>query len=138
MFTGMSAHTIDSKGRIVLPARFRQELGETFFVAKGFFDCIQVLSIEEFEKLRASIKALPAKQALALQYSIIATAMEVTPNAQGRVPLSQSLREIAGLTKDAMVLGMDNRIEIWDKEKFDQMQKKNKGAEVDALEALML
>lgn len=138
MFTGVSTHSIDSKGRIVLPARFRQELGETFFIAKGFFDCIQVLSCQEFEKLRTNIKALPAQQALALQYAIIATAMEVTPNAQGRVPIPQTLREIAGLSKDAIVVGMDNRIEIWDKERFDQMQENNRETAMAALEMLSL
>lgn len=138
MFTGVSTHSIDSKGRIVLPARFRQELGETFFIAKGFFDCVQVLSREEFEKLRTNIKALPAQQALALQYAIIATAMEVTPNAQGRVPVPQSLRDIAGLSKDAIVVGMDNRVEIWDKDRFDKMQENNRETAMAALEMLSL
>jgi MraZ protein len=138
MFTGVSAHSIDSKGRIVLPARFRQELGETFFIAKGFFDCIQVLSCEEFEKLRANIKALPAQQALALQYAIIATAMEVTPNAQGRISLTQNLRDIAGLSKEAIVVGMDTRIEIWDKDRFDKMQENNRESAMAALSALSL
>ncbi len=138
MFTGVSTHSIDSKGRIVLPARFRQELGEPFFIAKGFFDCVQVLSREEFEKLRTNIKALPAQQALALQYAIIATAMEVTPNAQGRVPVPQSLRDIAGLSKDAIVVGMDNRVEIWDKDRFDKMQENNGETAMAALEMLSL
>ncbi len=138
MFTGISTHSIDSKGRIVLPSRFRQELGKTFFIAKGFFDCVQVLSHEEFEKLRTNIKALPAQQALALQYAIIATAIEVTPNTQGRVPVPQSLREIAGLSKDAIVVGMDNRVEIWDKDRFDKMQENNRETAMAALEMLSL
>lgn len=138
MFTGTSTHSIDTKGRIVLPARFRQELGESFFVTKGFFDCVQVLSVEEFEKLRNNIKALPAKQALALQYAIISTALEVTPNSQGRVPIPQNLREIASLTKDAVVVGMDNRIEIWDKDKFDMLQQSNQETVEAALTLLSL
>lgn len=138
MFSGTSVHTIDAKGRIVLPARFRQELGESFYVAKGFFDCIQVLSCEEFEKLRANIKSLPAQQALALQYAIIATAVEVTPNSQGRVPLAQNLRDSASLSKEAVVVGMDNRLEIWDKDKFDEFMKANQPAVVQALEMLSL
>lgn len=138
MFTGTSTHSIDTKGRIVLPARFRQELGESFFVTKGFFECVQVLSVEEFEKLRNNIKALPAKQALALQYAIISTALEVTPNSQGRVPIPQNLREIASLTKDAVVVGMDNRIEIWDKDKFDMLQQSNQETVEAALTLLSL
>ena len=138
MFSGTSTHSIDSKGRIVLPARDREELGESFYVAKGFFDCVQVLSLEEFENLRNNIKSLPAQSALALQYAIISTAVEVTPNSQGRVPIPQNLREMAQLSKDAVVVGMDKRIEIWDKDKFDEFMKANQPAVISALEMLSL
>lgn len=138
MFSGTSTHSIDSKGRIVLPARYREELGESFYVAKGFFDCVQVLSLEEFENLRNNIKSLPAQSALALQYAIISTAVEVTPNSQGRVPIPQNLREMAQLSKDAVVVGMDKRIEIWDKDKFDEFMKANQPAVISALEMLSL
>ena len=138
MFTGTSTHTIDAKGRIVLPARFREELGETFVVAKGFFDCIQVLSLEEFARLRENIKKLPAQSALALQYAIIATAVEVTPNSQGRVPLPQDLRNAVSLTKEAVVVGMDNRLEVWDKEKFDMFLAQNQPTVQEALSLLNL
>lgn len=138
MFTGTSTHNIDVKGRIVLPSRFREELGESFIVAKGFFDCIQVLSLEEFEKLRENIKKLPAQSALALQYAIIATAVEVTPNSQGRVPLPQDLRNAVSLSKEAVVVGMDNRLEIWDKEKFDAFLAQNQPTVQEALSLLNL
>ena len=138
MFSGTSTHSIDSKGRIVLPARFREELGESFIIAKGFFDCVQVLSLAEFENLRKNIKVLPAQAALALQYAIIATAVEVSPNSQGRVPVPQNLRDVAGLSKDAVVVGMDNRVEIWDKDKFEQMLKDNQPTVMSALEMLSL
>ena len=138
MFTGTSTHNIDAKGRIVLPSRFREELGETFIVAKGFFDCVQVLSLEEFEKLRENIKKLPAQSALALQYAIIATAVEVTPNSQGRVPLPQDLRNAVSLSKEAVVVGMDNRLEIWDKEKFDAFLAQNQPTVQEALSLLNL
>lgn len=138
MFTGTSTHNIDAKGRIVLPSRFREELGETFIVAKGFFDCIQVLSLEEFAKLRENIKKLPAQSALALQYAIIATAVEVTPNSQGRVPLPQDLRNAVSLSKEAVVVGMDNRLEVWDKEKFDAFLAQNQPTVQEALSLLNL
>ncbi len=138
MFSGTSDHSIDSKGRIVLPSRFREQLGETFIIAKGFKDCAQVLSLEEFDKLRENIKALPAKAALALQYSIISTAVEVSPNSQGRIPIPQKLRQIASLEKEAVVVGMDNRIEIWDKTKFEEMLTANEEVAQAALEMLSL
>ncbi len=138
LFTGTSSHTIDAKGRIVLPARFRAQLGETFYVTKGFYDCVQVLSAEEFEKLRENIKALPAQLALALQYAVISTAVEVSPNSQGRIPIPQTLREEAGLDKNVSVVGMDNRLEIWDEDKLAQFKLKNKPNLTEALNLLKM
>ncbi len=121
MFLGTTTHSIDSKGRIVLPSRFREELGESFYISRGFFDCVQVISIPEFEGLRKKIKQMNASDAFKLQYRIIATAVEVSPNSQGRISIPANLRKAAGLEKTATVVGMDNRIEIWDEEKFNEM-----------------
>ena len=121
MFSGMSNHSIDSKGRIVLPAKFREELGEAFYLARGFGNnCVQAMSSEQFDKISAKIMTLPADKAMALQYVFTATAVEVSPNAQGRVIIPQTLREFAGLESDALVIGMNNRIEIWSKSRFDE------------------
>ena len=69
MFSGMSNHSIDAKGRIVLPAKFREELGESFYLARGFGnECVQVLSKEQFNAISEKIQALPANKAMALQY----------------------------------------------------------------------
>lgn len=139
MFSGMTFNSIDAKGRIILPTKFREQLGESFFVTKGFTDCVQILSTEQFEHLRQQIKELPANKALALQYIMIAPAVEVTPNAQGRIPLPQSLRDDAGLEKEAVVIGMDTRIEVWDKSKYDQfIEKQKQEVLADALELLKL
>ena len=136
MFSGTTFQSIDAKGRIVLPARFREQLGETFMISKGFSSCVQVLSLEEFENLRESINSLPAKNATALRYHVIATAVEVSPNAQGRISIPQSLREIASLDKEAAVVGMDNRVEIWNKDKFDVMMNESAEALDEALTML--
>ncbi|MBQ1437650.1 MAG: division/cell wall cluster transcriptional repressor MraZ [Ruminococcus sp.] len=121
MFSGMSNHSIDSKGRIVLPAKFREELGESFYIARGFGNCcVQAMSSAQFESISAKIMSLPADKAMALQYIFTATAVEVSPNAQGRVMIPQALREFAGLENDALVIGMNNRIEIWSKSRFDE------------------
>ena len=138
MFSGTSFNSIDSKGRIVLPLKFREELGEVFYITKGFADCLQVLSIQQFEHLREQIRQLPANKALSLQYVIISPATEVSPNAQGRISIPQTLREWAGLDKDAVVVGMDTRVEIWDKAKFDAFMEIQQANISDALEILML
>jgi len=139
MFSGTSNQTIDSKGRIILPAKFREELGETVYVTSGFENCVQILSSEQFDRLREQIRQLPADKALSLQYILISPATEVTLSSQGRVMIAQKLREDAGLTKDIVVVGMDTRIEIWDKDTFEAFIEKQKQESVkEALELLRL
>ena len=139
MFSGMSNHSIDAKGRIVLPAKFREELGESFYLARGFGNrCVQVLSKEQFDAISAKIMALPADKAMALQYVFTATAVEVVPNAQGRVIIPQTLREFASLEGDALVIGMNTRLEIWSKEQFDSFMTSQNDVIGEALSLLTL
>ena len=139
MFLGTSDHSLDAKGRVILPSKFREELGESFYITKGFEKCVQVLSVDEFDRLRAQIRALPADKALSLQYLLISPAVLVSPNSQGRVMISQKLREDAGLSGEVTVVGMDSRIEIWDKETFTAFMEQQKQASVkEALELLRL
>ena len=137
MFSGMSNHSIDSKGRIVLPAKFREELGETFYLARGFGNCcIQAMSTEQFNTICSRIMELPADKAMALQYTFSATAVEVTPNSQGRVIIPQNLREFAGIEGDALVIGMNTRIEIWSQPKFDEYMASQQNTIAEALSML--
>lgn len=139
MFLGTSDHSLDSKGRVILPSKFREELGESYYITKGFEKCVQVMSVDEFDRLRAQIRALPADKALSLQYLLISPAVLVSPNSQGRVVISQKLREDAGLSGEVTVVGMDSRIEIWDKETFTAFMEQQKQASVkEALELLRL
>lgn len=139
MFLGTSDHSLDAKGRVILPSKFREELGESFYITKGFERCVQVMSVDEFDRLRAQIRALPADKALALQYLLISPATQVSPNSQGRVSISQKLREDAGLSGEVTVVGMDSRIEIWDKATFAAFMEQQKQASVkEALELLRL
>ena len=139
MFSGMSNHSIDAKGRIVLPAKFREELGESFYLARGFGnECVQVLSKEQFNAISEKIQALPANKAMALQYVFTASAVEVTPNAQGRVIIPQTLRDFAGLEGEALVIGMNTRLEIWSKKKFDSFMASQNDVISEALTLLTL
>ena len=139
MFSGTSNQTIDAKGRIILPSKFREELGDTVYVTSGFENCVQILSAEQFDRLREQIRALPADKALSLQYILISPATEVSVSSQGRVMISQKLREDAKLSKDIVVVGMDTRVEIWDKDTFDKFIEKQKQESVkEALELLRL
>ncbi len=137
MFSGMSNHSIDAKGRVVLPAKFRDELGDAFYVAQGFgTPCIQVMSKEVFEHFCSQIMQLPANKAMILQYTFTATAVEVSLNSQGRVQLPQTLRENAKLDSDALVIGLNNRIEIWSKSVFEDYVNSQKDQLADAVGSL--
>lgn len=139
MFSGMSNHAVDTKGRIVLPAKFREELGDSFYIARGFGNtCIQAMSAEEFDRLSAKIMELPADKAMALQYAFTATAVEVSPNASGRVMLPQALREFAKIDGSALVIGMNNRIEIWCPQCFDAFISAQQDTIAEALTLLRL
>lgn len=139
MFLGTSDHSLDAKGRVILPTKFREELGDSFYLTMGFEKCVQVLSVGEFDRLREQIRLLPADKALSLQYLLISPAVSVSPNSQGRVSIPQKLREDAGLSDEVTVVGMDNRIEIWDKAAFGAFMERQKQASVkEALELLRL
>ena len=139
MFSGMSNHSVDAKGRIVLPAKFREELGDSFYIARGFGNaCIQAMSREQFDAVSAKIMALPADKAMALQYTFTATAVEVSPNASGRVMIPQTLRDFAGIEGDALVIGMTTRIEIWNGERFNAYLESKKDVISEALGMLRL
>lgn len=139
MFSGTTNQTIDAKGRVILPAKFREELSDTVYITSGFEKCVQILSQEQFDRLREQIRQLPADKALSLQYILISPATEVTVSSQGRVMIAQKLREDANLTKDIVVVGMDTRIEVWDKDTFEAFINRQKQESVkEALELLRL
>lgn len=139
MFSGTTNQTIDPKGRFILPSKFREELSSTVYVTSGFENCVQILSPEQFDRLREQIRQLPADKALSLQYILISPATEVSVSAQGRVMIPQKLREDASLTKDIVVVGMDTRIEVWNKENFEAFIERQKKESVkEALELLRL
>ncbi|MCI6652473.1 MAG: division/cell wall cluster transcriptional repressor MraZ [Ruminococcus sp.] len=134
----MSVHSVDAKGRIVLPQRFREALGEEFYVTNGFSSNIQIMSVEEFNRLKDQIRELPAKSALALQYVLLSAATLVSPNSQGRIQLPQKLREDSAIEGEAVVVGMDTRIEVWNKERFDRFIDDKKKDLDDALSLLRI
>ena len=139
MFLGTTDVSLDAKGRVILPTKYREELGENFYITAGFQKCAQVMSVSEFDRFREQIRQLPADKTMALQYLMIAPAVLVSPNSQGRVVIPQRIREDMGLVGELTVVGMDTRIEIWDKQAFDRFMEQQKQASVkEALELLRL
>jgi len=115
--TGEFQHTIDAKGRLFVPAKFREELGERFVVTKGLDNCLFVYPKENWDVLEEKIRALPLSKAN-LQRFFLSSAVECELDAQGRVLLPQSLREHACLLREATVIGVSSRAEIWDTQRW--------------------
>ena len=122
MFMGEYSHTIDTKGRLIIPSKFREELGETFVVTKGLDGCLFVFSDEEWKAFEIKLKSLPLTNKNASQFArfFVAGATPCELDKQGRILLPATLREFAGLEKDVVLTGMLNRIEIWSKEKWNE------------------
>ena len=122
MFMGEYSHTIDTKGRLIIPSRFREELGETFVVTKGLDGCLFVFSDDEWKAFEIKLKSLPLTNKNARQFArfFVAGATPCELDKQGRILLPATLREFAGLEKDVVLTGMLNRIEIWSKEKWNE------------------
>ena len=112
--TGTYEHTIDAKGRINFPAKFREDLGERFCVCKGLDGCLFLLSPEQWQGLVKKISAIPLAKGRSVQRYFFAGAAEVEPDKQGRVLIPANLREHAKLDKDVTLVGMGSRAEVWD------------------------
>ncbi len=121
MFIGEYNHTIDAKGRLIVPAKYRDNLGEHFYVMKGYDDCLFVYGEEDFKALGDQIRALPLsnKASRAISRFFLGSAQESEFDKQGRILIAAPLREHAGLEKDVVLVGVGNHIEIWSKERYD-------------------
>ena len=123
MLIGEYNHNIDSKGRLILPSKFRSELGDRFIVTKGFDGCLYGYSVEEWKAIEEKIKTLPlvtGKDARNFTRFFFSSAIECEIDSQGRILISQNLREFATLQKEVVIIGVSSRIEIWSKEKWEE------------------
>ena len=124
MFYGQAKHSIDAKGRVILPSKYREDLGESFFVLRGFEKCLFVYTKEDYRELEAKIKALPiSNDGGRIQRYIFNYTELVTTDKQGRFVIPPGLREFAGLNKDIIIAGASSRIEIWDVEEYEKYEK---------------
>lgn len=121
MFMGEYSHTIDTKGRMSVPARFREELGESFVVTKGLDGCLFVYDMDEWKVFEEKLKSLPMTHKDTRKFTrfFLAGATLAEVDKQGRILLPAVLREFATITKDVVLLGVGNRIEIWSKEAWE-------------------
>lgn len=122
MFRGEYQHAIDEKGRLIIPSRFREELGDRFIATKGLDNCIWVFPFAEWESMEAKLLTLqitrPDARAFVRFFSSGAT--ECTFDKQGRILIPASLREYAGLEREVVVIGVITRAEIWSKSRWEE------------------
>ncbi|MDI9508346.1 MAG: division/cell wall cluster transcriptional repressor MraZ [Clostridiales bacterium] len=131
MFMGEYNHTIDTKGRLIIPSKFREDLGEEFVITQGLDGCLFAYPNSEWQTFIEKLKTLPGtKEARQLQRYFMAGAAECQVDKQGRILIPIRLRESANLEKDIVFVGVLNKIEIWDKERWD---KNNEYDDVDAI-----
>ena len=120
MLTGSFQHNIDAKGRMIMPLKFRESLGERFFATKGLDGCIFVFSEEEWSKLDENLMNQPLSKGRDIQRFFYGGLTECEVDKQGRVLIPKHLREFAKLEKDVMVIGLQKRAEIWSLEKWNE------------------
>lgn len=117
---GEYQHNIDQKGRVIVPVKFRENLGTCFYVTKGLDGCLFVLSSAEWTRLQEKVSSLPVSKARGLQRYFFSGAAEVEPDRQGRILIPQGLRDHAGLEKDITFIGASSRAEIWDTRRWNE------------------
>lgn len=126
MFYGEYVHSIDRKGRLILPAKFREAAKahfiEKFFVTRGLDNCLFMFSEEEWRTQETKFKAIPftKQQARTFNRLYFSGAVEVIFDSQGRILLPQYLKEFALIRREVVIVGVSNRIEIWAKDKWEE------------------
>ena len=129
MLKGEYSHNIDAKGRLIIPAKFRDELGENFVITKGMENCLYVYPEDEWTAFEKKLSELPTttdKNARAFAHFFQGSAVDGDLDKQGRTLISSALRKYAMLDKEVVFVGMGKRAEIWDKARWDE-----KNAEVE-------
>lgn len=126
MFLGEFQHSIDEKGRVIIPARLREGLGPRFIVTRGLDRCLFAYPVAEWNNLDSKLNSLPLTQSEARSFTrtIYSGAAECDFDRQGRVVIPPNLREHAGLEKDVTILGVSNRVEIWDTTRWREYSSK--------------
>jgi len=116
VFLGTHSPRLDDKGRLFLPAKFRDELAEGVVITKGQERCLYVWPMAEFRRVTEAMSQAPVTQKTVRDYSRVffASASDEVPDKQGRITIPPALREYAGLTRDCVVIGANTRVEVWD------------------------
>lgn len=124
MFMGEFSHSVDAKGRVIIPSKLREQLGDTFVVTKGFDNCLSIYDLENWQSLQLKLSSMPmiSADARTLRRMIVGSATEAQTDKQGRILIPAPLRAYARIDKEAVVIGNIDHVEIWSKEVWDDAQ----------------
>ena len=138
MFLGTHTPRLDDKGRLALPAKFRNELEGGLVITKGQERCLFVFPMAEFSRITELLRSAPVTQRSVRDYSRVffASASHEVPDGQGRITVPSQLREYAGLSKDCVVIGANSRVEVWDAEAWQTYLSGTEQAFAEAEEVL--
>ena len=143
MYYGEYFHSIDRKGRLILPSKFREtsktNFVERFFVTRGLDTCLFMFAEEEWRQQENKFKSIPftKQEARTFNRLYFSGAVEVVPDKQGRILIPQYLKDFAGIKKDVTVVGVSNRVEIWSREKWQEFYGNSKQSFEAIAEKLM-
>lgn len=143
MFYGEFEHSIDRKGRLILPAKFREvaknQFVEKFFITRGLDKCLFMFAEEEWRSQENKFKTMSftKQQSRTFNRLLFSGAVEICADKQGRVLLPQYLKDFAGIKKDVMVVGVSNRIEIWSKDTWADFYANSRSSFEEIAEKLM-
>lgn len=134
MLIGEFEHSLDLKGRVAIPTKFRENLGSSFFVTKGLDGCLFVLPTKEWQLLEEKVCGMPISKARTLQRFFFSGAAMVETDKQGRILVPGNLRNYANLSKNVTFVGVSSRVEMWNSDDWKKFS--NSLSEEDALEAM--
>jgi len=139
MFLGTHTPRLDDKGRLILPAKFRDELAEGLVITKGQERCLYVWPMAEFARVTEQMRQAPVTSKAARDYLRVffAGASDEVPDKQGRVTVPPALREYAGLTRDCIVIGANTRVEVWDSDAWERYLSEQEQAFSDLSEEVL-
>ena len=138
MLMGEFHHNIDDKGRLTLPAKFREELGDSFIITRGLESCLFVYTMDEWKKITEKLNNLPftRKDARSFMRFFLSGATAVEFDKQGRINITSPLVTYADLKKECVIIGVGDRLEIWSSEKWNNFYDTNKDSLSDIAETL--
>lgn len=122
MFIGEYQHNLDSKGRIIIPSKFRDELNTNFILTRGLDGCLTIYSLKQWERMFEEVDKLPTTKKAARQYirMLTSTASECILDNQGRIQIPSFLSKPVNITKECVIIGANDHVEIWDKATWEQ------------------